>query len=357
MNLLEIIRHFQINGEPEYYEEIGAGLINSTYKVKTNEALFTLQKVNHSVFQDPEALSRNIVFVTGYLKALKLDFPEMKIPEPVLTNTNNACFQDAEDEFWRVFKFIPGRTFEKPQNEIMTAELGRIFGQFHAMLQDFPLKKLNTILPDFHNTEKRLHSLKKRVNENAFNRVEESKEEIQFLLESEKELASVLDIFGKNELPIRLVHQDAKLSNVLFDESKRAIAIIDLDTLGSGFVAYDFGDIVRSAMNTGNEDDENTEAVNVEMDYFKAFVNAYAKEAKSFLKMSEVNSLVPGALMICYEQAVRFLDDFLNGDQYFKIEKEKHNLIRARNQIAYLKKLMSKKALMQKLVENAFKLN
>ncbi len=364
MDLSKIIEKFEISGSVADISGFGTGLINSTYRVTTtedNSPDYILQSINDSIFKNVPELTNNIIRVTEHIKSkLKSQYNSTELERRsltvVLTKDGEGYYKDADGKYWRVFLLIKGsKTIDVLENELQAEAAGRAFGEFQDMLSDLPEPPLFEILPGFHNTAIRIDNFKKRVAEDPLGRLEEVKEEVDFLLQFEDEMKSIIRKGEKGILPIRTVHQDTKLGNILFDEKNNSLCVIDLDTVMPGYLCYDFGDAVRGGMNTGKEDDENLDNVSLNMKLFKGFAKGYYQSSKDFITQEEINTLAFGAKLLTYEQSVRFLDDYLNGDKYYMTTKDKHNLIRTRAQIAYLKDLILRFDEMDSYVKSLYK--
>jgi aminoglycoside phosphotransferase (APT) family kinase protein len=185
----------------------------------------------------------------------------------------------------------------------------------------------------------RIKNFNARVNENPVGRLEEVQQDVNFLLERSDEYKKIIQIGREGKIPQRIVHQDTKFNNVLLDENDEVLCVIDLDTVMPGYVCYDIGDAIRNGANTGKEDDPNLDNVGINMELFEGFIKGFLQETNGILTREEKETLAFGAKLLTYEQAVRFMDDFLDGDKYYKTDSVKHNLIRARAQIKLLKSM------------------
>ena len=346
MDLNRIVKYFEIEGTLAEISPLGNGHINSTYKVLTaekNAPDYVLQLINQNILKNIPALTENIIRITNHLRSkIEKDYSTEELYRKVLTvvytKEGKAYHQDTDGNHWRVFRFIDNsKTIEVLERSEQAIAMGRAFGEFQRLLIDLPEPPLVEILPDFHNTSKRIDTFKKTISENRFGRLAAVRNEVDFLLSFETEMKSIVEKGEAGRIPLRIIHQDTKLSNILFDTNDEVLCVIDLDTVSLGYLCYDFGDAIRGGMNTGKEDDENLENVSLNMSFFKAFAKGYYQASTAFITPAEVDTLAFGIQLMSYEQAVRFLDDYLNGDQYYKTHKEKHNLIRARAQIAFFK--------------------
>ncbi len=362
MNLNTIIQKFKIDGSIRDIKPFGSGHINSTYRVETTEKQspdYILQLINHQLFTNVEELSQNILRITEHIRSKLVENYSVKeldrhLLTVILTQEGAAYYKDNEGRYWRVFKWIEGsKTIEILENKTQAEAMGKAFAQFQEILSDLPEPQLFETLANFHNTAHRIKQFKESIRKNTFGRLSEVQEEVDYLLGFEKEMSSISQ--NQTNLPIRNVHQDTKLSNILFDNDDSVLCVIDLDTVMPGFLCYDFGDAVRGGMNTGKEDDEVLENIGLNMTLFKAFAKGYYQSSKNFITKKEIDTLAFGAKLLCYEQSVRFLDDYLNGDLYYKISKDKHNLIRAKAQIVYLENLCLNFQEMDSYVKNLYK--
>jgi hypothetical protein len=253
-------------------------------------------------------------------------------------------YTNSTKHFWRVYEYIglavAYNMVEKPEQFY---EAGRSFGEFQRWLSDFPAQTLAEIIPNFHNTPVRFRTFREAVERDTANRRAEVEEEIRFLLAREAECGALVDGLASGEIPYRVTHNDTKINNILFDiPTQKAICVIDLDTVMPGSSLYDFGDAVRFAANTAAEDEKDLSKVSLDMNRFRAFAEGFVPPIASSLTDLEIDTLALGAFVITVELAVRFLDDYITGDQYFKTEYHKHNLVRARCQLKLAKDIMNK---------------
>lgn len=334
----------------ESIQQHGDGLINNTFKIITKrkeDPNFLLQKINNRVFKDVDALQINIKLITDHLRK-KVEKEGVKdpdkcvlIPSSILSNgTTRSYYWDHNNDYWRLYVFIENTyTHEKLKNEEMALSAGRALATFHKFLTDFKSPDFKELLPNFHNTPKRVETLKKRVKDDVAGRLKNVREEVDFLLSRENEYSKVTRLGEMGVLPTRIIHQDPKINNILFDKKDNAMCIIDLDTVMHGYLCYDVGDAVRNCANSGREDEKDPGAVSVDMKIFKSFINGYTNIAKDFITWAEMESLGFGPRLMTYEQAVRFLSDYLYGDKYYdyKTLYPEHNLVRTKAQIQLLK--------------------
>lgn len=358
MTLQQITNRFRIKGTIESIKPFGTGLINTTYKVTTREAdapNYLLQIINHHIFQNVPELTRNIQRVTSHirtkLEAQVLNDIDRRVLTPIDTKDGNGFFLDEQGNYWRMFLFIEGaRSYDQLTNSKQAEAGGRAFGQFQKMVADLPGDPLYPIIPGFHNTEMRINNFKERVIEDPVGRGKEVVEEVTFLMQRAEEYKKIVQMGREGIIPERIVHQDTKFNNVLLDENDQVLCVIDLDTVMPGYVCYDIGDAIRNGANTGKEDDPDLDKVGINLELYEGFIKGFLHETKDLLTPAEKNTLAFGAKLLTYEQAVRFLDDYLNGDKYYKINNPYHNLIRTRAQIKLLKTMEANWETMQRIV-------
>ena len=328
-DLLSIVGHFRTEGTVNNIRPLGTGLINDTYKVTTAEADapdYVLQRINHAIFQDVDGLQSNIQVVTNHIRRKLEARGETDVDRKVLrflpADSGKTYWHDGEN-YWRVMVFIPrAKTYETVNPEYSYCA-GKAFGEFEAMLADVTEPLVETI-PDFHNMELRLRQLREAVAADAAGRVKEVKPYLDELEKHADEMCKAERLHREGRLPKRVCHCDTKVNNMMFDEDGRVLCVIDLDTVMPSYVFSDYGDFLRSAANTGAEDDRNLDNVGFNMDIFRAFTRGYLESARQFLLPIEVET----AALFPYMQCVRFLADYLNGDTYYKIAYPEHNLVR-----------------------------
>ena len=332
-DLLSIVGHFRTEGTVNNIRPLGTGLINDTYKVTTAEADapdYVLQRINHAIFQDVDGLQSNIQVVTNHIRRKLEARGETDVDRKVLrflpADSGKTYWHDGES-YWRVMVFIPrAKTYETVNPEYSYCA-GKAFGEFEAMLADVTEPLVETI-PDFHNMELRLRQLREAVAADAAGRVKEVKPYLDELEKHADEMCKAERLHREGRLPKRVCHCDTKVNNMMFDEDGRVLCVIDLDTVMPSYVFSDYGDFLRSAANTGAEDDRNLDNVGFNMDIFRAFTRGYLESARQFLLPIEVENLPYAAALFPYMQCVRFLADYLNGDTYYKIAYPEHNLVR-----------------------------
>ena len=335
---------FRINGEAETIAAFGEGMINSTYRVtlKGVDTQYVLQKINHHIFKDVEMLQSNIQRVTDHIRHKLLAAGEQEVHRKTLTiipATDDKLYYFDGDNYWRMTLLIPDSETHEAVTPDYAYSAGRAFGNFQAMLSDLPGEPLGEIIPDFHNMEFRLKQFREAVSNNAAGRLSEVAELVNEVEKRADEMCVCEQLYREGKLPKRINHCDTKVNNMLFDKSGEVLCVIDLDTAMPGFVVSDFGDFMRTAGNTGKEDDLDLNNVNFNMDIFRSYTKGYLQEAKKFLTPIEVELLPFGAKLLTYMQLSRFLADYLNGDTYYKIMSPNHNLQRSKAQFKLLQSM------------------
>ena len=300
----KVLSRFQLEGRPLSCERYGEGHINRTYLVVTDSRRrYILQCISRAAFHNIPALMQNIEAVTAYLaQRSEYDFIE-----------DSICLQ----------------TPETPEDFYQS---GVAFGSFQRMLHDFPAETLSETIPNFHNTPNRYSIFHETLRADRLNRAESVRREIDFVLAREAEAGILLDMCAKGELPLRVTHNDTKLNNVMLDsKTRKALCVIDLDTVMPGLVAYDFGDSIRFGASTAKEDERDLDKVGLDLSLYRRFCEGFIP-ACGALAEKEIETLPLGAKLMTLECGLRFLTDYLDGDRYFSVARPGHNLDRARTQ-------------------------
>ncbi len=339
---------FQLPGVLKEITAYGNGHINDTYCLSCEAGdevkRFILQRINKNIFTEPEKLMENILGVTGWLKKKILDEggdPERETLTMVPCRGGGYCCRDSEGEYWRVCQFIEGASsYERPDDPEVFYQSAVAVGRFQRRLSDYPIEKLYETIPDFHNTVKRFEDFKRAVREDVCGRAQEAADEIRFICEREAFMHTLCDLQTAGELPVRVTHNDTKLNNVLIDdETGRGICVIDLDTVMPGLSVLDFGDAIRFGASTAPEDEPDLSKVHFDLELYRTFVRGFVEGCGGALTDAELAHLPTGAVMITLENAMRFLADYLEGDHYYKIHRERQNLDRCRNHLRLVKEM------------------
>lgn len=261
-------------------------------------------------------------------------------------------YLDSKGDYWRSYKFITDATsydqVEKPEHFYQSAVA---FGNFQRLLADYPAETLHETIKGFHNTKARFATFKQVVEEDVMGRAASVQKEIQFVLDREETADYFCDLLDRGELPLRVTHNDTKLNNIMIDnKTGRGICVIDLDTVMPGLAMHDFGDSIRFGASTAAEDEQNLDKVSCSMELFELYAKGYIEGCGGKLTKREIELMPMGAKTMTYECGMRFLTDYLQGDTYFKIHREKHNLDRCRTQFKLVEDMEQKWYTMQDIV-------
>ena len=355
-NIRNIISNFMVYGRFLKAYSYGSGHINDTYAVEMDQAgtlvRYVLQRINTKIFTKPIELMDNIARVTTHCLS-KVDVDDEDRSRKGLTvihsKEGKSYFEDAAGNSWRMYLFIEkAQTYDVPESNDQIFQAAKAFGLFQKQLVDLPGGPLLETIPDFHNGPKRFEGFQQAVKEDKFNRAAIAKDEIKKI----EDLAWIFDVLPKEvaqgNIPMRTTHNDTKINNVMIDDKTgHGICVIDLDTVMPGLALYDFGDMVRTTVSPSAEDEVDLSKVGMKSDRFEAVLRGYLAQAKDFLNDFEKQNLILSGKMITLMIGTRFITDFLNGDTYFKIHRENHNLERCRTQIK----------IVESIIENDYQLN
>ena len=329
----QVLDLFRLNGRPVSCDPYGEGHINLTFLAVTDTGKrYILQRLSRAAFHDIPGLMGNVAAVTEFLAARSPD-PRSSLHLIPTLDGRSFC-RDSEGEFWRVYDFVEDslclQTPETPEDFYQSAVA---FGQFQCRLRDFPAETLCETIPNFHNTPDRYRRFHLAVDADAAGRLSSVLPEIRFLLEREEKAGTLQRLREGGELPVRVTHNDTKLNNVMLDAvTRKALCVIDLDTVMPGLVAYDFGDSIRFGASTAPEDEKDLSRVEMSLDLYETYARGFIP-ACGGLTAAELESLPLGAWTMTLENGLRFLTDYLEGDHYYHITRPEHNLDRCRTQL------------------------
>ncbi len=349
--MLNAAMNFDMKALPATIEPMGNGHINRTYLVTDKLGnKYTFQRVNDVIFKDVPSLMENIRMVTEMLREKDAD-PRHSL-ELVKTKDGNSFFHD-DTGYYRMYYFVDDSVcLERAENEDEFRMSAEAFGNFQNLLADFDASKLSETIPMFHDTENRVKNLLKAIEEDKMGRLCEVKPEVEFALARAEEAKYMKGLLEKGELKLRVTHNDTKLNNVLFDvNTRQPICVIDLDTIMPGLAANDFGDSIRFGASTATEDELDLDKVTMSLDMFRAYTRGFLSACGKKLTQKEIETLPMGAKMMTYECGIRFLTDYLEGDVYFRIHREKHNLERCRTQLKLVYDMEQKWDEMAKIIK------
>jgi hypothetical protein len=356
----EACARFDIQGEYQSYEVINSGHINTTYRVnffRHGEIKdYIVQRVNTYVFKKPEEVMENISEVTEYIRA-KIKATGVTAKRNVLHYATTAEGQYytvlPDGGFWRCCRYINDSvSFTKTDDLNIIEESGKAFGKFQTYLSDFPVQKLHIVIPHFHNTIMRYGALREAMERNEAGRLESVLDVIAGYEELEEIATRPYRLQRQGVLPLRVTHNDTKTSNVLFDaKTSEELTVIDLDTVMPGLVAFDFGDAIRVAGSTVDEDEQDLSKVALDIEKYEAFTRGFVHGVGGMISQAEMDSLALGAIAMTAECGVRFLTDYLDGDKYFRIHYPDQNLARAKCHLALTRDMVKKLSEMENIVK------
>lgn len=348
-SLLDVLRGFQLDAEPVSCAPYGCGHINATYlAVTASGRRYILQKINHHTFRDVAGLMENITAVTEFLHT-KTDDPRSVLT--LVRTHEGASYLHAQEGYWRVYNFVEDTLcLQLPETDEDFYQSAVGFGTFQQLLADFPAEKLHETIPSFHNTPDRYRAFLDVLDRDPMRRAAQVQPEIDFALARQAEMAVLQAALTAGELPLRVTHNDTKLNNVLLDaKTRKALCVIDLDTVMPGSSLYDFGDSIRFGAATAAEDERDLSKMELSLERFRAFTRGYILACPN-LTRKEVELLPLGAKVMTMECGVRFLTDYLDGDHYFAVHRSGQNLDRARTQFKLAADMEKKWSDMQKIV-------
>ena len=337
-HLYDIAENFEFDASATDIKPLGEGFINDTYIVTTAKSRYILQRKNHIVFPDVEAMMDNIWRVTTHLKAKVKASGGDPLREvlTVIPTTDGKLFYRDNENFWAASLFIEGSVTHDVADTPRLAYMGgRGIGRFQAMLADFD-EPLAEVIKGFHNIRWRFEQWDKALAEDKAGRKAELAEEIGWIESRRAKMLAFWELVEQGILPKRVTHNDTKLSNILFDQNEDVLCVIDLDTVMSSTSLNDFGDAIRSYTNTGAEDDSDLSRVAMNIETFRHYAEGYLSERGETMTASEKEWLAFSALYITFEQVLRFLMDYIDGDTYYKTAYPTHNLVRTRAQYRLL---------------------
>ena len=367
--MFDIVSLFETVGKIEEVRPLGPGFINDTLIVKCVDGdavvRYILQRKNHNVFPDVPGMMNNIVMVTAHIKA-KVEAAGGDPMREVLTVVerrqeslteeekalpySNLYYKDADGNFWAMCTFIEGSvTYEKADTPALAYKGGQGIGKFQTQLADFNIPLSETI-KGFHNIRWRFQQWEEALKKDAAGRVKDLAEEISWIESRKEEMLSFWSLVENGTIPMRVTHNDTKISNILFDEAGEVLCVIDLDTCMSSTSLNDFGDAIRSYTNTGAEDDRDLSKVSMSLEMFKAYAEGYLSERKASMTESEIEWLAFSARYITFEQVLRFLMDYIDGDTYYKTNAPDHNLVRTHAQYKLLQSMEEQYTQMKEIV-------
>lgn len=357
MQMQRVLDQYILGGEIVEVSEYGNGHINKTYLVEVEGGQkYILQQINTNVFKKPQDVMKNIELVTEHIRmnvAKKNQNPSRSALEIVPTiNFNN--YLRLNGNYWRLYRYISGaKTYEQIVHVKQFYEVGKAVGRFQNQLIDFPIEELAITIPDFHHTPKRYQFFLGIAEADRFERGLDVYNEILFVNRRRNAMGKIIDLLESGVIPYRVTHNDTKLNNVMLDEeTDEAICLIDMDTVMPGSILFDYGDAIRIGASTAVEDEKDLSKISINLDLFKNFTKGFLEEAGHLLVKEELELLVESVRIITLELGMRFLTDYLDGDRYFRVHYDTHNLVRAKAQFQLVRDLEDKAEQMNQIVKD-----
>ncbi|WP_184545515.1 phosphotransferase enzyme family protein [Mucilaginibacter sp. FT3.2] len=330
----DILKSFGINASENDIQAFGSGLINHTYKLNGNGRAYILQQINTTVFTNPDNIVNNLALVKEYLSQ---NNPDYLFVAPLKTTSGDFMVQSADGKYYRLFPFISGsHTVNFLQNEKEAYEAAIQFGRFTHLLNDFDIDKLKYTLSDFHNLKLRFDQFKAASQNAEPGKLEQASAEIKEVYNHFQILQTYNQVVANNEIPLRTIHHDTKINNVLFDDNQTALCLVDLDTVMPGYYLSDVGDMMRTYLSPANEEETDLDKIHIRESFFRAIYKGYMSEMGGILTETEKQLFIFSGRLMIYMQGLRFLTDFLNNDVYYGAQYPGHNLTRAKNQLRLL---------------------
>ena len=324
----------------------GSGHINDTFclvcQPQEGKAVrFILQGLSTTAFPRQDELMENFIGVTSHLRK-KIEAAGGDVMRETLnlvsTRDGKPYYTDSTGKVWRLTPYVEGTVcLQKATPELFEAS-ARAFGRFQCLLADYPAETLHETIVNFHNTEDRFAKFLAALEADKLGRAKDVQAEIQFVMDRKADCSVAVSALREGKLPLRVTHNDTKLNNILIDEkTQEGICVIDLDTTMPGLSIYDFGDSIRFGANHSAEDEKDLTKVNFDIELYKIYTRGFLEGAQGGLTDAELEYLPWGAKLMTLECGIRFLTDYLDGDHYFKVHRENHNLDRCRTQFKLVK--------------------
>lgn len=336
--LKQVIKKYGLDYQDYDIQSFGSGLINKTWKLaeRSGKKSYILQQINKSVLKSPSQISENITQIGTYLAK---NYPDYLFISSLPSKYNDFVITDSSNEYYKLSTYVnESITINTVKTKKEAFEAAKKFAQFTQLLANFDSTKLNYTLPNFHNLTIRFMELENQLKHANAERLEQSLSLINLAYKYKDIVDTYQQICAKQLLPLRVIHHDTKINNVLFDKENNGLCIIDLDTVMPGYFISDVGDMMRTYLSPVDEEEQDLSKIEIREDFFKAIVDGYFEEMGDTLTANEKKLFVYAGKFLIYMQAIRFLTDYLNNDRYYGAKYEEHNLVRAKNQMLLLEK-------------------
>ncbi|WEK34730.1 MAG: aminoglycoside phosphotransferase family protein [Candidatus Pseudobacter hemicellulosilyticus] len=344
--LPSILTAFGISPDSCAITPFGSGLINHTWRIECGDKVYILQRINHQVFKQPEAIAANLTTIGRYLQQ---QHPGYLFTHALPTaDGSSTLVVDEVHGYFRLFPFVAGsHSIDVVKSTQQAYEAALQFGRFTRLLSSLDTKLLNITLPDFHNLSLRYRQFEQAVAGAREPRRSLAGDLVRYLSAQQEIVHTYKRIVANPDFPVRVIHHDTKISNILFDDNDKGLCVIDLDTVMPGYFISDVGDMLRTYLSPLSEEETDLSRITVREDYFRAIADGYLQEMGAVLTPEERGYFLYSGKFMIYMQALRFLTDYLNNDSYYGQRYEGHNLDRAANQATLLQRLIEKEAILQ----------
>ncbi len=332
-------------------QKIGNGHINNTYKLTVDTESYVLQEINSKVFKNPQLIIDNTIIISEYLKT---NFDDYLFIHPIKTIENQAVFIE-NGRYWRLVNYIQGESIEKANNEHQVYEAAKQYATLTKVLKDCKIDNLQQTIPHFHDLLYRYDLLLDAIHNANPIRYKKVSKLLAIAQSHDPILIHYKHLIQHNLLPIRIMHHDAKIGNILFDDYFCGICVVDIDTLIPGNIISDIGDMMRTCLSPVDESSVEFEKIESRLTYFEAIIRGYFETLNDEISTIEVNNIVFGGKYMVFMQAIRFLTDYLNNDQYYPIQYATQNYNRAKNQFILLGKIIDNEKKMEEIILNMLK--
>lgn len=335
----QIFSHFVRDQKGYSFKSFGSGLIHTTYCVELDaKPVYILQHINKNVFKEPKNIASNLKSLEEYLEVNGLGF---LVPFPVKT-LSGETHAIIDGEYYRLTNFVTGtHSLDQCNHPDQAYEAALQFGRYTASFKNFDATRLIPSIPGFHDLEFRWHQFEAILASGNKDRISLAKREIDIIKAKSNIVDRFVSIRHSNGFLQRVTHHDTKINNVLFNSNGKGVCVIDLDTTMSGLIISDLGDMFRTYLSPGNEEETNLQNVYVRKDFLEAIHNGYAEQMSDLMTDIEKESIGYAGEFMIYMQALRFLTDFLNDDKYYGIRYEMNNYDRTVNQLQLLEDYQS----------------
>ncbi|HSZ34114.1 MAG TPA: aminoglycoside phosphotransferase family protein [Puia sp.] len=346
-----ILLSFGLNPSDYTIQPFGSGLINHTLKVSGKARDYILQQINVNVFKSPDDIAENLSLLNSHFRKTK---PDYLFVAPLPTISGDFLVKSASGDVFRLFPFVKGsQTVNFISSKKQAFEAAKQFGKFTRLLKDFETGQLKYTLPDFHNLALRYEQFKAASQNALGERLDQAANEIKEVYKHRHILQTYTQLIANSEMPLRVIHHDTKISNILFDDQQNGLCVIDLDTVMPGYYLSDVGDMMRTYLSPANEEEADFSKIHIRENFFSAVCKGYLSEMGSVLSETEKKYFIFSGELMIYMQAIRFLTDFLNNDIYYGTKYPGHNLNRARNQFTLLNKYVEAEGKFRQLMIEA----